>query len=103
MSAPSFCISLAINSGENFRRLFDLVGKFLVIERKDSSLHLDYGRRLALELSYQELSCIFRFDDVSTGKDINGGVGILGPGMDGEMRFGDDHHSAYPEWIEFME
>ena len=38
----------------------------------------------------------------AAGKDIDGRVGMFGPGVDRDVGFFDDHHAAHAEWAEIM-
>jgi len=79
------------------------VGELLVPAGEDTPFHLDNGGVLGLKPFNQELSSHFGFYHVSTGEDIHGSIAILGPGMDREMGFSDDHHSADAKGIKLME
>jgi len=54
------------------------------------------------ELSYQHLRRFPWLYRISTGENIDGGIAAFWPGMDEQMRFGDDYHSAYSAGVELV-
>jgi hypothetical protein len=53
-----------------------------------------------LQLRHQHLAGPFWHGVISAGEDIHGGVARFRPGVDGDMRFGEEGQSCHPLWIE---
>src|SRR5216110_450407 len=67
------------------------------------ALHLDDRVPFGHELLDQVAGGDLRLEDVSAGEDVDRRVSVFGPGVDGEMGFGDDDDSADAEGVELME
>jgi hypothetical protein len=51
----------------------------------------------------ENIGGFLRVDGGAAGKDVNGGVPVFRPGMDGKVRFGDDDNAANSLGTETME
>src|SRR5438046_6834423 len=67
------------------------------------ALHLDDRVPFGQERLGQVAGGDRRLEDVSAGEDVDRRVSVFGPGVDGEMGFGDDDDSADAEGVELME
>src|SRR5438046_5447427 len=67
------------------------------------ALQLDDRVPFGHELLDQVAGGDLRLEDVSAGEDVDRRVSVFGPGVDGEMGFGDDDDSADAEGVELME
>ncbi len=68
----------------------------------NASPHFDNRWIPAAKASGNILNRHLRPEDISAGKDINRRIPIFGPGVNGDVRFGNHDHAAHTERIEFM-
>jgi hypothetical protein len=55
------------------------------------------------EFLNQYLGCLLRLNGSAAGKDVDGGITVFRPGMNGEMRLSDDDHTTHPLGTEMVE
>jgi hypothetical protein len=70
---------------------------------EDAALELDHGGAGRPQLLDEIVGGRLRLEDIAAGEHVDGGVAILRPGVDGEVRFGNDDDAADAERIELVE
>lgn len=71
-------------------------------QRQDAALHFDRGHIFGLEFLGRVVIRAPGIDLGPTGKDIQRSKVIFGPGMNGQMRFGDHNDTGNPMRVECM-
>ena len=101
-----------MDQGEFLRRIGDSLVEFLIRWHlvcqladgtgNEAALHFDHGRPLAAEAGGDIRNSSVRLDHFAAGEDVHSRVPVFRPGVNGEVRFRDDHDPADAKGVEFM-
>jgi hypothetical protein len=72
------------------------------VVHEDAALELDHGGPGRPELLHEVVGGHLGLEDVAAGEDVHRGVAILRPGVDRQVRLGDDDDSADAERVELV-
>lgn len=66
------------------------------------SFNFSHKKELTSKGVLEQFKALVRVDLPATGEEIHSSIAVFRPGVDGEMRFGDDNHTAHPVRAEVM-